>query len=190
MIGGSRFGDAKSGREDFVFSRERFDPRSEDFISGREDFVFSRNDSMAIAWIRGLFSLRGLLAASALLAFLLIFSPGALLAGCQETDSTSEAAMEDSRIRYESRESFPEHAEARSVIDSCLSGFAGFPVNAGVDLAPLPDLSEITERLCRRTSTMVFGKAPYIAPIIRRMGSMNSVNLNEAIADEIARALE
>ena len=126
----------------------------------------------------------------AVMAFWAFFASIGAQADCQETDITADAAMEDAKERYESRDGFANATETREAWDSCLSGLFGYSMVFGPVLAPLPDLGEVTDRLCRQTRQLVLDKMPLPAPLIRRALSGKAISNSSSLADELARALE
>jgi hypothetical protein len=129
------------------------------------------------------------------LAFILAFLGAAAFSGqaradCQETSASADAAIEESRARYEYRGSFPDPAQTAQALDDCLSGLVGYPIDLSLDLGPLPNLSEITDRVCREARQAALNKIPLKTPVFVRAWIMKSAILSPTLPARIRKALE
>jgi hypothetical protein len=129
------------------------------------------------------------LIAAAMAAAVLALSAPPARACCAATESTAAEAMADARLRYEERDAFPSPEETRRAWESCLSGLESYGIVLAPDLIPMPDLGELTERLCRQTRAMVMDRIPEIVPSFGPSPGVNRMVRNPALADELSRAL-
>jgi hypothetical protein len=111
-------------------------------------------------------------------------------AECLSAEKTSKEVMAQKMAHYEEGSSFVSLEASRESMRTCLSALEGIGVTVSPSLLPMPDLLEVTERLCRAGRRTLLDQIPTEPAALPQAGGLKGYRRKYDIGLEVRDALK